>query len=192
MPTTCTTKSAQEKDPILQGDIFQNVSYIYKTEEKATFIDITEFTFPYVIVLSQSCDIYAMSKIIEEGKGKTLKFMPSVLLAPIFNKEALKNGAILDELKEKVGFILEEEDLFASKIYNVIKNDQYLRLHALVLDKPNLLHFKEPMIDFKQYFTVSPEYLYSIKKDRICHLDALFCEMITLRFSSYLSRVAIP
>ena len=35
-------------------------------------------------------------------------------------------------------------------------------------------------------------YLISHKKDRPLHLDDLFAEQITLKFSTYLARVAIP
>ena len=35
-------------------------------------------------------------------------------------------------------------------------------------------------------------YLIAHKKDRILHLDDLFAEQVTLKFSTYLARVAIP
>lgn len=42
------------------------------------------------------------------------------------------------------------------------------------------------------YFTVPMTYLIAHKKDRILHLDDLFAEQVTLKFSTYLARVAIP
>lgn len=48
------------------------------------------------------------------------------------------------------------------------------------------------VIDFKHYFTVPMTYLIAHKKDRILHLDDLFAEQVTLKFSTYLARVAIP
>lgn len=191
MGTTCKSWAAKMDDPILQGDIFKDISYIYKTHEESEYVDITEFEFPYSIVLSQSCDISAMSKMINSG-GKTLKFMPSVLVAPIYDKDTLKSGEFLTEVIKAVPFEMQKESLFNSGAFNVIKNDDHLRFHVLSLDNPGLIQFDTPMIDFKHYFTVSPEYLQSIRNKRICHLEQLFCEQITLRFSNYLSRVAIP
>lgn len=190
MPTICLSYPAKETDDILQGDIFRDVSYIYKTSETPDYVDITEFQFPYAIVISQSCDISAMSKLIENG-GKTLKFMPSVLVAPIYDKEALKSGDILDEVINAVDFKMQKEPVFSSKSFGVIENDDHARFHILTF-KDNPTDFNTPMVDFKQYFTVSAEYLKSIREKRICHLEQLFCEQITLRFANYLSRVAIP
>ena len=52
--------------------------------------------------------------------------------------------------------------------------------------------FLYAVIDFKHYFTVPMTYLIAHKKDRILHLDDLFAEQVTLKFSTYLARVAIP
>lgn len=57
----------QIDDPILQGDIFKSISYIYKVMESDSYVDITELEFPYVVVISQSCDVSAMSKLVKEG-----------------------------------------------------------------------------------------------------------------------------
>lgn len=191
MGTLCTTIPANKSEPILQGDIFKNVSYIYKTFETDKYFDITEFEFPYVIVLSQACDISAMSKMLDEG-GKTLKFMPSVLVAPIYDKETLKTGEALDEIISAVDFSMSKDNLFSSRDFDIIKNDDHSRFHILNLDNKNLIEFGTPIIDFKHYFTVSPEYLHYIRDRRVCHLEQLFCEQITLRFANHLSRVAIP
>ena len=191
MATVCKTIQANVSDSILQGDIFKNVSYIYKTSESSEYIDITEFEFPYIIVLSQACDISAMSKMLDEG-GKTLKFMPSVLVAPIYDKETLKTGDALSEIINAVDFSMTKENLFSSKEFDIIKNDDHSRFHVLNLENKDLIEFGSPIIDFKHYFTVSPEYLHSIRDRRVCHLEQLFCEQITLRFANHLSRVAIP
>lgn len=185
------TIEAKETDPVLQGDIFQNVSYIYKTAEENDYVDITEFEFPYVVVISQSCDVSAMSKMVSEG-GKTLKFMPSVLLAPIYEKEMLKTGDIFSEVIKEADFSLSKESLFSSKQYDIIKNDDHYRFQTLEFSEKKPIDFENPIIDFKHYFTVSVEYLNSIKDKRLCHLEQLFCEQITLRFSNYLSRIAFP
>lgn len=191
MSTQCEFYTANDLDPVLQGDIFRNISYVYKTEESEEYVDFTEFEFPYVIVLSQSCDISAMSKMIDAG-GKSIKFMPSVLVAPIYDKEVLKNGDIFDEVIEAVDYKMSKESLFNSKTKDVIENDDHYRFHVLDFGKTSMLDIANPMIDFKHYFSVSPEYLNSVRSRRLCHLKQLNCEQITLRYAAYLSRVAFP
>lgn len=188
--TTCQIYNATNKDEILQGDIFRNISYIYKTKESDDYVDITEFQFPYIIVLSQSCDISAMSKMIENG-GKIVKFMPSVLVAPIYEKESLKTGEVLKEIVENMDFTIQKDNFYTSKEMSVIDKDYHARFHLLKFDN-NPLPFDDAIIDFKHYFTISAEYLHAVRDHRVCHLEQLFCEQITLRFSNYLSRVAIP
>ena len=134
MSTTCHIYNANEKDDVLQGDIFRNVSYIYKTKESNDYVDITEFLFPYVIVLSQSCDISAMSKMIDNG-GIINKFMPSVLVAPIYEKEAFKSGNVLDEIVKSMDFRIEKNYFFNSKEFSVIENDYHARFHILKFEK---------------------------------------------------------
>lgn len=185
------SKASEDNDPVLQGDIFRDVSYIYKTSDNKSFVDITEFEFPYVVVISQSCDVSAMSIMVGEG-GKSLKFMPSVLLAPIYDKETLKSGEVFNEIIKSADYHISKEDHFNSKQFETIKNDNHYRFQLLQFKGKNPIDFENPIIDFKHYFTVSVEYLNSIRNNRVCHLDQLFCENITLRFSNYLSRVAFP
>ena len=185
---------ANKDDLVLQGDIFKNVSYVYKTQETEDYVDFTEFEFPYIVVLSQSCDVSAMSKLIIEG-GKTIKFMPSVLVAPIYDKDALKNGEIFEEILKSSLYDMNRETLFSSKKHDdIIKNDDHYRFQMIMFKEGfSPLDFKSPIIDFKHYFSVSPEYLNNIKDSkRVCHLEQLYCEQITLRFANFLSRIAFP
>lgn len=118
--------------------------------------------------------------------------MPSVLLAPIYEKESLKTGDVFDEIIKMPEYSISKQNLFSSKIYDIIKNDDHYRFQTLAFEGINPMDFENPIIDFKHYFTVSVEYLDRIRSNRICRLDPLFCEHITLRFSNYLSRIAFP
>jgi hypothetical protein len=53
-------------------------------------------------------------------------------------------------------------------------------------------HLPELIIDFKHFFTVNVDYLYSILDQRLCSMDDLFREQISHRFSFYLSRIGLP
>ena len=48
------------------------------------------------------------------------------------------------------------------------------------------------LIDFKHYFTVPASYLMKNRNKRAFHLEDIYAEQITLKFATYLSRVAIP
>lgn len=76
--------------------------------------------------------------------------------------------------------------------YKVAKRDWHYRIHALTVNVDEKDVIENAVIDFKHYFTVPMTYLIAHKKDRILHLDDLFAEQVTLKFSTYLARVAIP
>ncbi len=50
----------------------------------------------------------------------------------------------------------------------------------------------DSIIDFKHYFSVPASYLVENRQNRVFRVDDLFAEQITLKFATYLSRVAIP
>ena len=70
--------------------------------------------------------------------------------------------------------------------------DWHYRFHSLTIETGAEKVLENAIVDFKHYFTVPISYLISHKKDRLLHLDDLFAEQITLKFSTYLARVAIP
>ena len=55
-----------------------------------------------------------------------------------------------------------------------------------------MIVLENAILDFKHYFSLPMSYLLQHKEDRILHLDDIFAEQITLKFATYLSRVAIP
>lgn len=84
------------------------------------------------------------------------------------------------------------ESLFTTKEYGVAKNDWHYRFHDLTVQAGEKVILDSALIDFKHYFTVPPSYLYHHRTDRLFRLEGLFAEQITLKFATYLSRVAIP
>ena len=184
----------KKEDTIKQGDIFKNIRYVYEFSENKDYVDITEFRFKHIIVLSQACDVNSSSEMILNG-GKYTNFMISVLVAPIYNRDIFKAGDHLKQIKEKVAEInMDKENLFTGDIYKSIKNDFHYRFHLLKLDRNNKIGLPDDMIiDFKHYFTLNINTLLNVRENkRIAKLEQLFCEQVTLKFSNYLSRVAIP
>ena len=79
-------------DQLCQGDIFRNVKYSYIDSEDEDGANIVEYEFPLAIIISQACDVIAMEELILNKAGKPAKFMPSILMCPIYERNISKSG----------------------------------------------------------------------------------------------------
>lgn len=192
MSTTSKAFKSQLTDQICQGDIFQNVRYNYIDSEDDEGVNVIEFEFPMAIIISQACDVIAMEDVVNNKSGKPAKFMPSILMCPIYDKSASKSG---DHIKEDFSLLslnIVEEPIYFKDDLKTADKDWHYRFHSLTIETGAEKVLENAIVDFKHYFTVPISYLISHKKDRLLHLDDLFAEQITLKFSTYLARVAIP
>ena len=82
---------------ICQGDIYKDVHYSYINDDTDDSIEIVDYTFPTAIVISQACDVDFMSKILDSGSGKVNKFMPAILMCPIYDKDEARKMSHLDD-----------------------------------------------------------------------------------------------
>jgi hypothetical protein len=187
MSTIVEVKSVDNDDFVSQGDIFKNVKYIYEYTETEDHVDIVEITFPYIIILSQACDLRGMHEVRNKN-GKSTKQMISVLSAPLFDKSKVQDGSYLSEIIDKEITI---EKGFTSKEKKIIESDFHYRYHFLNFEE-NFNGVPDAVIDFKQYFTLNIDSLYKNIENRICTLEPIFKEQVTLKFSTFLNRVAIP
>lgn len=190
------TKAYMETSGIInQCDIFENVEYIEYVKEIELTMEISKIIFPKVIVLTQACDlqqdfnarrkseeIYSLS-----GNPSHDKFLISVIVAPLYNFEDFRLGTHLEQL----GLSMEpkgsrNKSLCKNIIANENKRYHYLKFGANV-------QIAESVIDFKHYFTVNINYLKNIYEERyICSIDSLYRELISQRFSNFLSRIGLP
>ena len=113
-------------------------------------------------------------------------------MCPIYNEEVCKQGGHLNEAFEMLEFNMVKESLYQKDDLKVSKRDWHYRFHSLSIEVDEDKVLENGLIDFKHYFTVPMSYLYKNKENRILHLDDLFAEQITLKFATYLARVAIP
>ena len=130
MATTSIAVKVAKEDHICQGDVFSNVQYSYVDFEDNESIDLIEYTFPMAIIISQACDVDAISKMISNGSGKVNKFMPSILMCPIYDKEEAKSLSHLDEAFQELSISKErakDEKLFNTKEFNVVTQDWHYR-----------------------------------------------------------------
>lgn len=192
MLTTSKAFKSQLTDQICQGDIFQNVRYNYIDSEDDEGVNVIEFEFPMAIIISQACDVIAMEDIVNNKSGKPAKFMPSILMCPIYDKSASKSGDHIKEAFSLLSLNIVEEPIYFKDDLKTADKDWHYRFHSLTIETGAEKVLENAIVDFKHYFTVPISYLISHKKDRLLHLDDLFAEQITLKFSTYLARVAIP
>lgn len=192
MSTTSKAFKSQLTDQICQGDIFQNVRYNYIDSEDDEGVNVIEYEFPMAIIISQACDVIAMEDVVNNKSGKPAKFMPSILMCPIYDKSASKSGDHIKEAFSLLSLNIVEEPIYFKDDLKTADKDWHYRFHSLTIETGAEKVLENAIVDFKHYFTVPISYLISHKKDRLLHLDDLFAEQITLKFSTYLARVAIP
>lgn len=192
MSTTSKAFKSQLTDQICQGDIFQNVRYSYIDSEDDEGVNIVEFEFPMAIIVSQACDVIAMEEVVNNKSGKPAKFMPSILMCPIYDELASKSGDHIKDAFDQLSLKIVKEPMYFKDDLKIAEKDWHYRFHSLTIETGTEKVLKNAIIDFKHYFTVPISYLISHKKDRLLRLDDLFAEQITLKFSTYLARVAIP
>lgn len=179
-------------DQICQGDIFENVKYNYIVSEDDEGVNIVEYEFPLAIIISQACDVIAMEELVQNGIGKPSKFMPSILMCPIYEQSAAKSGEHISDAFSQLSLNIIKENTFFKDDIKIAEKDWHYRIHSLTVEVDQNKVLENAVIDFKHYFTVPMTYLIEHKKKRILHLEDLFAEQITLKFSTYLARVAIP
>jgi hypothetical protein len=169
-------------DRILQGDILRDVKFNYAIHETS----IIEYFFPYMVVLSQDCDLEQdFDNRKEDGFDKKHdKYIYSILVCPAYLSEDFRKGEHL----KSFDFRMESKN---SKQFSDIKINQNPRYHYL----EHYPEFQIPsmVLDFKHYFTFNTDYLYYIHKEHyVASLNELFRECLSQRFSYYLSRIGLP
>lgn len=194
MATISLACNVNNQDHVCQGDVFKDVKYNYINRQTDDEIEIVEFEFPMAIVISQACDVNSSIEMFDDNSGKPTKFMPSILMCPIYDKEEAKSTKHLEMVFDELLLTNKGkgEPLFTSKEYGVAENDWHYRFHALTVKQGKDVILDTALLDYKHYFTVPPSYLYEHRADRLFRLEGLFAEQITLKFATYLSRVAIP
>lgn len=180
-------KSYQER--LAQGDIIQNVEFIEYAIEKAGIIEISKIVFPYIIVLTQDCDLEQdYNNRQDTNPSNQDKQIISVIVAPLYNVEHIYDGKHLSELGLQMQTISKNPKKSDN---NNLKNNNTPRYHFLEFD--DAVEIVDSVIDFKHYFTVNANYLKEIKKTHfIGKVDVLYREDISQRFAAFLSRIGLP
>lgn len=179
-----------ESERVRQGDIFENVPYYESYLEENGEFNLQIISFPYVLVLTQDCDLEQNKKARKDYKTHLAdevfdndKHLISIIVVPLYNEEHLFTGDHLSEIKIK-------SQKITSTIKSNIKSNQNARYHYMIFDES--ITIPNSIIDFKHYFTVSLDWLEKNIDKRKCGIDSVFRELISQRFSNYLSRIGLP
>ena len=170
---------------VCQGDIFRDY------EHESGKVDLTskkvitqKMFFPYIVVLTQDCDLEQDYNNRNSNSEKQDKYLHSILACPAYLAEQLKEGTHLDALGVKM------ERQPREKWHDIQQNlnPRYHFLRGFVdLQIPDLA------IDFKHYFTITRDSLYQfITNHYIGTINELFREALSQRFAYYLSRIGLP
>lgn len=183
--------TSQQDTRVCQGDILSDVHYIEDVTTDGEWIDVKRILFPYVIVLTQDCDLqqdhgtrWPTGKVPSTHDKKIL----SALVAPLYNAEHVFAGEHLSELKMNMQPFPNPKK---SSIVNALKHNNTPRYHFLEFGPG--LQMVDSVIDFKHYFSVNTHRLTKHKEDHfVCKVDTLYREDISQRFAAFLSRIGLP
>ncbi|MCX5709657.1 MAG: hypothetical protein NT088_02875 [Candidatus Omnitrophica bacterium] len=171
---------------ICQGDILRDVQF-YIIGKGSAQVDLK---FPYVIVISQDCDLEEgekkkVAKPTPEGLIEFNQYLPNILILPAFPAELVKQGEHLKEL-----FSVKPVNI-GSDLWKFIKKNSDPRYQFLHSDVA--LQIPEMVIDFKIHYSVPFCYFEEkYKKFYLATINELFRERLSQRFFSYLNRIGLP
>lgn len=174
-----------DRDRVFQGDVLENFEHeVFKVTSEGR--ELITFTEPYIVVLSQDCDLQWDYDFRNRNPLSSHdKFLSDVAVAPAYLSEQFKIGKHLEELG------LSMNGSYGKEAWNQIvlnKNDRFYFLKERPLQKMPAL-----IIDFKRYYTVDRDSLYTAFGSKyLTSVDILFREDISRRFANYLSRIGLP
>lgn len=178
---------------IHQGDLFENIEipFINISTQKLDFLNA-----PYAFVLTQDCDLesdfWKRTNIIPEKMCPDTKiygnnFIPSILITIGFNAEEVRLGEHLSSLGLKMENMGPEDKTPWKK---VVANENK-RYHYF--GKNDELDIPDLVIDFKRYYSLPVDFLYSkFKECYITSLSELVREDLSHRFFNFQARIGLP
>lgn len=166
-------------------------------------MDIEQISFPFVLVLSQSCDLlqeyrsrWGAARIrpaaSDESQyrmesGKDDKCLLGVLCLPLYNMEHFILGEHLSEL----GLSMSGKSLWKSDRKKILQSNRDARYHCLSFGES--VSVPQSVADFKHYLVVPGADVYhSTECHRVAAVPEWHREQILHRFGSYLTRIGIP
>lgn len=173
-----------KKDRIRQGDILRCNEFIY-WEKK--------FEFPYILVLTQDCDLDQDYRCLLSEEDKKDKELESILVCPMFHSNDLLAGTHVQIYKDGKPTIKKMAtiwwDLKKSLLKNKLERYHFIKGYS---ENDNII-IPDLIIDFKFFITIPRNEIYSrYEENYVCSIWELFRENLSRRFANYLSRIWLP
>lgn len=171
---------------IHQGDLLSNVQIQISSLNENKDIEVTDINFPYVVVLSQDCDLKQYFEANKKARNEGLfnQYLPNVLIAPCYFNEDFKSG-------ENLAFLNINQNRKSSEQLKFIKQERDPRYHYIKANE--VFNIPDLYIDFKIYYAIPPTNLFSnYNSSYVATINALFRERLTQRYSNYISRIGLP
>lgn len=167
---------------ISQGDIFEDIEVVENIIVENSEVIVKKLSFPYVVCLNQECDLE--SDYRKSASPLCDSNLLHLAIAPAFNFDQFISG-------NHWGAIFSQNPPQKRKDTNVKKiiDNELPRFHYLKFPDADM---PELVIDFKHFFTIHRDVMYSNLENRLCSIDDLFKEKINQRFSYYISRIGLP
>lgn len=178
-------------DRVSQGDIYRDVEFIESVIEKDGIVEIKKISFPYIVVLTQDCDLAQDFLFRFEDSRSEDKLLLSVLVAPFYNEYHFFSGEHLSEIDRKMQEIKKKKKGSLTTAAKTILDNENPRYHYL--EFPEDVPIVSSVIDFKHYFSLNVEYLLDIRDTQfVCKISELYREHLSHRFANFLSRIGLP
>ncbi len=171
-----------EEKRICQGDIIKDIRIFTNMDDNES-VNIESIFLEYCVVMTQDCDLMQDFQEREYNSLDNDKHLQTILICPAYLDGNFFDGNHLEGLSMR--------KFKASEQSKLKKNDEMKRYYYLQGDSkmqiPNLV------VDFKHFFTLSRDYLYSKRKNNyVASINELFREGLSQRFANFLSRFGLP
>ena len=167
---------------LTQGDILRDFSFL-------SIDDSSEYTFQYIVIISQDCDIsYSREQKEDKNTQKILynQYLPNILFTPAFILSDFKEGIHLKKL-----YNVEQKTFNITDLGKIKDNSKEIRYHYLPYYED--FQVQDLIIDFKIYFTLSLDKILKVYQDKyVATISELFRESLSQRFANYISRIGLP
>lgn len=203
-----------------QGSFYKDIRLVVSVaiDVRGEIKNFESYEYPYVIVLTQECDLVQddggreiLSKLSSEANGDDAQFntkvkegrdrlLPSVLLCPAYPGESFREGSHIPSilLREDPEIVKNPSIKYGvpaktAKQYERIRSNNESRYHYL--GACSELRVPATVLDFKHYFTLPTETLWSTYRGEFHYLAKLkmpYREHVSQRFASFLARVGLP
>lgn len=171
---------------ICQGDIFRDIEHIEHVKERRGILEVSKIVFPYVVILTQDCDLEQDYKFRKEPNLTKDKLLISVLVAPLYTAEHVFQGEHMSDLGMTMATVNKKRTAG-----DYLMNNERPRYHYLSFPQSSTL--VDSVVDFKHYFSANVSYLLKTRAQSfVCTLAELHREDLSQRFASYLARIGLP